>query len=97
MSEAIKMNENFLAEIKMLQGKYNESIYKMGTLHVEKMELDRMVSEFVEKEKKINDEWSSIQKLEQSLLNKIIQQYGEGNLNLVDGTFIPSNPPAKVE
>ena len=96
MSEPVKMNENILAEIKMLQAKYHESIYKMGNLHVEKMELDQMVSDFVEKEKKLNEEWRSIQKLEQSLLNKIIQQYGEGNLNLSDGTFIPNSPP-KVE
>lgn len=89
MSEPIKIKEEVIAEIKLLQSKFQESIYKMGNLHVEKMELDRLVSEFVEKEKKINEEWSSLQKLEQSLLDKIVQTYGEGNLNMADGTFIP--------
>lgn len=96
MSEVIKITENELAEIKMLQSKFNESIYKMGNLQIEKMELDRLVTEFVEKEKKLKDEWSSLQKLEQSLLDKIVQKYGEGNLNMADGTFVSTNPPVKA-
>jgi predicted nuclease with TOPRIM domain len=93
MSEAVKIDENIIAEIKMLQSKFQESIYKMGNLHVEKMELDRLVNEFVEKEKKINEEWTSLQKLEQGLMDKIVQKYGEGNLNMADGTFVPAAPP----
>lgn len=96
MSEAIKISENELAEIKMLQSKFQESIYKMGNLQIEKMELDRLVSEFIEKEKKLKEEWGSLQKLEQGLMDKIVQKYGEGNLNMADGTFIPVNPQPKV-
>ena len=65
----------------------------MGNLQVEKMELDRLVTNFVDNEKKLKDEWGSLQKLEQGLLDKIIQKYGEGNLNMVDGTFTASAPP----
>lgn len=83
----IKLPDNELAEIKMLQTKFQESVYKLGGLQVEKMELDRLVTEFIEKEKKIKEEWLSLQKLEQSLLDKIIKTYGEGNLNMNDGTF----------
>ena len=87
MSETKKITESELAEIKMLQSKFQESIFKLGNLQVEKMELDRLVNEFVDKEKKLKDEWINLQKMEQSLLDKIVKNYGEGNLNMVDGTF----------
>ncbi len=95
MSQPIKITDGELAEIKMLQSKFQESIVKLGTLGVEKMELDRLVTEFIEKEKKLKEEWTSLQKLEQSLLDKIIKTYGEGNLNMTDGTFTPAQvtPP----
>ena len=86
----IKIDENILSEIKMLQNKFQESIIKLGNLQVEKIELDRWVNEFVEKEKKLKDEWLSLQQLEQGLLDKIVKVYGEGNLNMADGTFVPT-------
>ena len=78
------------SEIKMLQSKFQESIYRLGNLQIEKMELDRRVNEFVETEKKLKDEWASLQKLEQSLLDKIVKTYGEGNLDITNGSFTPT-------
>jgi hypothetical protein len=92
MSQSIKITESEFSEIKMLQGKFQESIFKLGSLQVEKMELDRLVTDFVEKEKKLKEEWISLQKLEQGLLDKLIQKYGEGNLNMTDGTFTSTSP-----
>lgn len=96
MSQPIKITEAELAEIKMLQGKFQEIIYKLGTLGIEKIELDRRVTEFVDNEKKLKDEWGSLQKLEQGLLDKIVKTYGEGNLNMSDGTFTPTVTQTKT-
>jgi len=73
----------------MLQTKFQESIFKLGNLQIEKMELDRLVNEFVDKEKKLKEEWISLQNLEKTLLDKIVKTYGVGNLNMADGTFTP--------
>lgn len=96
MSEPIKITPEEFSEIKLLQSKFQESIYKLGNLQVEKMELDRLVTEFVEKEKRLKEEWTSLHKLDESLLDKILKKYGEGSLNIADGTFIPANPQPKV-
>jgi len=90
MSQPIKITDAIISEIKMLQTKFQEGVYKLGNLQVEKMELDRVTSEFISKEKRTKDEWISLQKLEQDLMDKIVKTYGEGNLNLADGTFIPT-------
>jgi predicted nuclease with TOPRIM domain len=88
-TKPIKISESELAEIRMLQGRFQETIFKLGNLQVEKMQLDAAVTEFVDKEKKLKEEWSSLQKLEEGLLDKIIKTYGTGNLNMTDGTFTP--------
>lgn len=88
--QKIKIAETDLAEIRMLQSKFQEIIYKLGNLQIEKMELDRLVTAFVENEKKLKEEWASLQKLEQGTMDKIVQKYGEGNLNINDGTFQPA-------
>ncbi len=95
MSQPTKITDGELAEIKMLQSKFQESIFKLGNLQVEKMQLDAAVTAFVEREKKLKEEWLSLQKLEQDLLDKIIKTYGEVNLNMTDGTFTPvqETPP----
>ena len=85
MNEVTKISDAELAEIKMLQGKFQEMIIKFGNLGIEKMELDRMVSEFVAKEKSLKEEWINLQKLEQDLMDKVVKKYGEGNLNISDG------------
>jgi len=90
MSEIKKITEAEFAEIKMLQAKFQEGVFKLGNLQVEKMELDQLVTNFIEKEKKLKEEWSSLQKLERDLLDKIVKTYGEGNLNMADGSFTPS-------
>lgn len=91
MNEKIKIDEKYLSEVKMLQTKFQESIFKLGNLQVEKMELDRIVTEFVEKEKKLKEEWINLQTMEKDLLDKISKTYGDGSLNMADGTFIPAN------
>jgi hypothetical protein len=90
MSQSIKISEAELSEIKLLQGKFHETVFKMGELQAEKIELDRLVSDFVENEKNLKEEWLNLQKMEKSLLDKIVQRYGEGNLNMQDGTFTPT-------
>ena len=98
MSEkTVKIDDASWSEIKMLQGKFQESILKMGHQQVQKMELDRLVTEFVENEKKLKEEWQSLQKLERGLLDKIVQKYGEGSLNMTDGTLITSDSAVITE
>ena len=91
MSQPIKITDGELAEIKTLQGKYYELRLKMGDVQFEKIELDRLVTEFVEREKQLKEELVSLQKLEQQVLDKIIKTYGEGHLNMTDGTFTPNS------
>ena len=91
MSQPKKITEAELAEIRMLQGKYQEIITKLGLLAVERRDLNKTLANLSERETKANEEWDSLQKLEQGLLDKIIKVYGEGHLDMSDGTFTSDN------
>lgn len=90
MNDPIKISNDELAEIKMLQNKISQKIFELGNLGAEKIELDRMVQSFVDKDKKLREEWIGLQKLEQDFINKLIKRYGEGDLDLQEGTYSPS-------
>lgn len=96
MSEIKKITEAELAEIKMLQAKFQETIFKLGNLQIEKMELDRLLTDFIGKEKQSKEDWMSLQKMERDLLDKIVKTYGEGNLSMSDGTFTSALSESKI-
>lgn len=89
MSQPKKLTDSEFAEIKQFQTKQQETIVKLGLLQAEKMELDQLISNYVEKEKQIREEWLSVQNLGKSITDKILKTYGEGNLNMETGTFAP--------
>jgi len=90
MSNQIKFSEQELAEIRMLQSKFQEKIFEFGRFRVERMGLLKMVKELEDREAKAEEEFGQLQKMEESLLERLTQKYGEGQLNLQDGTFIPA-------
>ena len=95
MSQTVKLSDSKMAEIRLLQGKFQELHLKFGTLYLEKMHIDQLTVDFLEKEKNCKDEWENIKKLEKGLLDDIIKTYGEGSLNLNDGTFTSSENTPK--
>lgn len=90
MNQSIKIKDSELAQVKELQSKYNEVIFKLGNLKVEQMELDKLVANFVERNKSLTEEYSNLQQREKQLIDEIVKAYGEGSLNLADGTFTPA-------
>lgn len=90
MSQEKKITDAEFAEIKMLQSKFQTTIEKFGILGVERLDLKRAQDEFIEKEKKLENEWGNLQKMERDLMDRILKTYGEGNLNMTDGTITSS-------
>jgi hypothetical protein len=90
MNNPIKITEEELAEIRMLQNKISRKIFEFGNLGIEKLEIDRQVSDFVEKDKKLREDWDGLRKMEKEFIDKLITKYGEGDLDMKEGTFSPA-------
>jgi len=89
MNEPIvtKLKDTEITEIKDLQVKFQTIRLKLGDLQIEKMALDNAVAAYIAKDKLLKEEWTSLQKNEKEVLDKILSAYGEGNLSLTNGTF----------
>lgn len=90
MTEEIKFSPEELGNIKKLQEEFNRKMFEFGQLYLRRMELDSAFKDLIETEKKIQEDYSGLQKQETDLLAQLTQKYGEGQLNINDGTFIPS-------
>jgi len=90
MSNPIKFTDQELAEIRMLQGKFQEKVFEFGKFRLERMHLLKLVKELEDRESKAEEEYVQLQTMETALLEKLTAKYGEGQLSLQDGTFLPS-------
>lgn len=85
----IKFTDQELLEIRSLQEKFQEKVFDFGRLHLERKHLLKVAKELENREAKIEEEYSQLQTQETTLLERLTQKYGEGQLSLSDGMFIP--------
>jgi hypothetical protein len=90
MPNEIKFTPEEITEITNLGTKYQQIIFKFGELYMERMEIDAAFKKMSETEKQLRLDYGNIEKEEQSILDKLTTKYGEGSLNLDNGTFIPT-------
>ena len=88
MSEKIKMTDGELAEVKMLQEKFQQKMFQLGQWALQKWDAEARIKANTEQETKLKDEWNSLQKMENELIEKLLSKYGEGNLDLANGIFV---------
>lgn len=89
MSDIIKFTDSELQSIAKLQTDYQQSIYVLGQLDLEKTDLEQQLQDLQNKRTEIFNNWKKLQQEEATLLNTLSQKYGDGSLNLKDGTFKP--------
>ena len=89
MSDSIKMSDSELAEVRMLQEKFQQKLYQLGQLFLQKKQMEVASRNLDEQETKTWDEWTGLQKMENELMEKLLAKYGEGNLDVTKGEFIP--------
>ena len=87
----IKFSNEEIQEIKNIQQKYNEKMMMFSQLYIDKIAIEEDIANLQKIEKQTKEEYILLQKSEVDLLTKLTSKYGEGNLNLKDGTFTPKN------
>ena len=88
MNEKIKMTDNEIAEVKMLQEKFQQKIFQLGQWYLQNMDAKARTKAVNEQAIRLEDEWNGLQKMETELIDKLLTKYGEGSLDLQSGTFI---------
>lgn len=91
MSDVIKFTDEELQSIAKLQADYQQSIFALGQIDLEKTNAEQQLRLLTEQREKVFENWKNLQKQESDLLNSLSQKYGEGTLSLKDGTFTSKN------
>lgn len=89
MSEIIKFTESEMQSIAKLQSDYQQHIYTLGQIDLEKTDLEQQLEDLKNRRNEVFESWKKTQKEESDLINSLSQKYGDGSLSLKDGTFKP--------
>ena len=93
MGESTKITPEELQEFNVLKGEIQRNIFGFGELYLEKMELDNLYKQLADKETDLRNKTLEFKKRENELMDKILQKYGEGHLNIKEGIFTPAVKP----
>ena len=89
MSDIIKFTEEELKSLAKLQSDYQEQIFKLGQIELERIDLTQKLQDTDTKRSQVLELWKKIQGDESNIVNGLSQKYGNGVLNVRDGTFTP--------
>ena len=89
MSDVIKFTDEEMVSIAKLQNDYQQSIYMLGQIDLEKTDLEQQLNDLNTRRNEIFENWKKTQQDENNLLSTLSQKYGDGSLSLKDGTFKP--------
>ena len=89
MSDGIKFTDEEMVSIAKLQNDYQQSIYMLGQIDLEKTDLEQQLKDLNTRRNEIFENWKKTQQDENNLLSTLSQKYGDGSLSLKDGTFKP--------
>jgi hypothetical protein len=89
MPDTLKFTDDEVNEIRFLQNKFQEKLLKFGQIQLETIELEDRLSLLKNEQNRLRTEYISLQRTEQDLMDKLTNKYGEGSLNLKEGTFTP--------
>jgi hypothetical protein len=88
MSEQVKMTEGELQEVRTLQDKYQQNIFQLGQNTLRNIEAKEALKFTEDEEVRLSEEFKSLRKTENTLIETLLKKYGEGSLDLKAGTFV---------
>ena len=85
-----KLDKEHLDQINELRERYAENANVIGNISIEQFSLDRRLTEIAEEKDKRLLETESLKQQESELVIKLRERYGDGEINIDDGTFTDS-------
>ncbi len=87
MSKVTKITEEEINKVNELQALYQQKIYQLGQIQIDKIALEENGKAIDARQESILSEWKELQVKENEVVNSMAEKYGKGSLNLKDGTF----------
>lgn len=85
-----KLDKEHQDAIQLLQREYDEITIRLGQLTIEENYLHAQIASIATEKTKLFDKFSANQTRETELIDSMRDRYGEGQINIADGTFTPT-------
>ena len=92
-----KFSDEELQELRDLQTNYQQKVFDFGNLKVEKMLMEKRQIDLDDKEESLQEQWEGVQEQERSLVQKLTEKYGPGQLDPTSGVFTPQPEAATAQ
>jgi len=90
-----KLDKEHLESIQTLRNEFDELAKQLGNLEIEKNILNQKIQYIDDEREQLMQSFYSLQTKESDLIEKMRARYGEGQINVADGTFTPDSGLAK--
>lgn len=84
-----KLDKEHLEEIQSLRNEFATNANNLGSVALEQIAMNRRMEFLNAEQDRLYGEFETLRKQEQELLEKMRERYGEGQINIADGTFTP--------
>ena len=84
-----KLDKEHLDEIQTLRDEFATNSNTMGSLQLERLALEQRVEFLKQEQQRCFSAFESLRKQETELLDKMRERYGDGQINIANGTFTP--------
>ena len=90
MATAKKLNAEDLAAIEELRTEFQDVYNQIGLLSIDEKSIEVQL-EYIKSERELKfNAFKDLRVKEDELMTKFREQYGDGQINLADGTFTPA-------
>ena len=90
MSEVKKLDQTEIETLTSLRQRSQEKIMQFGEIEMELIFLDNRIEEMHKMKDSLKNELTTMQEEERKVSKDLEDKYGQGNLNLETGEFIPA-------
>ena len=84
-----KLDKEHLDEIQALRDEFATNSNTMGSLRLEQLALEKRIEFLQQEQQRCFSAFESLRKQETELLDKMRERYGDGQINIANGTFTP--------
>ena len=85
-----KLDKEHLESIRELKEEFAKIANIVGNIHIDEYSIEQQLESIKKEKQQYLSQLDDLRKKEENLLSKLKDRYGEGQINIGEGTFIPS-------
>ncbi len=86
-----KLDKEHLDEIQKLRELFVQHANTIGTIVIDKSIVDARAKRLDQEQQRLLNEFEALREQEAELMQKMRERYGDGQINIADGTFTPED------